>query len=74
MWNVTLPFAPLATGLKFGSDSTGSLKSQSEVTLNGISSDPNNAVKQFGSDFNEIATSPDLAPRAQLFKTNDIVS
>ena len=41
----SLRFAPLATGPKFGSsDSTGSLKGQSEMTLNGMSSDPNNAV------------------------------
>ena len=40
-----LCFAPLATGSKFGSsDSTGSLKGQSEMTLNRMSSDPNNAV------------------------------
>ena len=55
MSNVTLRFAPLATGPNFGSsDSIGLLKSQSEMTLNGMSSDPNNAVEQFGSDFNEI--------------------
>ena len=53
--NATLRFAPLATCPNFGSsDSTGSLNGQSEMTLNGMSSDPNNAVKQFGSDFNEI--------------------
>ena len=46
---------PLATGSNFGSsDSIGLLKGQSEMTINGMSSDPNNAVKQFGSDFNEI--------------------
>ena len=40
-----LRFAPSATGPKFGSsDSIGSLKGQSEITLNGMSSDPNNAV------------------------------
>ena len=40
-----LRFAPWATGYDFGSsDSTGSLKSQSEMTLNGMSSDPNNPV------------------------------
>ena len=55
MSNVTLRFAPLATGPNFGSsDSIGLLKSQSEMTLNGMLSDPNNAVEQFGSDFNEI--------------------
>ena len=32
----------------------GWLKGQSEMTLNGMSSDLNNAVKQFGFDFNEI--------------------
>ena len=54
--NVALHFAPLATSPNFGSsDSIGSLKGQSEMTLNGMSSDPNNAVKQFGSGFNEIA-------------------
>ena len=53
--NVTLRIAPFATGPNFGSsDSIGSLKGQSELTLNGMSSYPNNAVKQFGSDFNEI--------------------
>ena len=52
--NVTLRFSPLATGPNFGSsDSIGSLKDQSAMTVNGMSSDPNNAVKQFGSDFNE---------------------
>ena len=52
--NVTLRFAPLAAGPNFGSsDSMGWLKNQSEMTLNGMSSDPNNAVKQFVSDFNE---------------------
>ena len=36
---------PWATGPNFGSsDSIGSLKGQSEMTLNGISSDPNNLV------------------------------
>ena len=55
MSNVALRFAPLATSPNFGSsDSIGSLKGQSELTLSGMSSDPNNAVKQFGSDFNEI--------------------
>ena len=49
--NVTLGFAPLATGPNFGSsDSIGSLKGQAEMTLKAMSSDPNNAVKQFRSD------------------------
>ena len=40
--NVTLRFAPLATGPNFGSsDSIGSLKGQSEMTLNGMSSEVN---------------------------------
>ena len=40
----SLRFAPSATGPTFGSsDSIGSFKSQSEMTLNGMSSDPNNA-------------------------------
>ena len=42
---VILHFAPLATGLNFGSsDSIGSLKGQSEMTLNRMLSDPNNTV------------------------------
>ena len=53
--NVILRFAPLATSPNFeSSDSIGSLKGQSEMTLNRMSSYPNNAVKQFGSDFNVI--------------------
>ena len=53
--NFTLRFVPLAAGPKFGSsNSIDSLKGQSEMSLNGMSSGPNNAVKQFGSDFNEI--------------------
>ena len=41
----SLHFMPSATGPKFGSnDSTGSLKGPSEMTLNRMSSDPNNAV------------------------------
>ena len=53
--NVTLLFAPLATGPNFGSsDSIGLLKGQSEMSLIGMSSDPNDAVKQCGSDFNDI--------------------
>ena len=41
----SLGFALSATGPKFGSsDSIGSLKGHSEMTLNGMSSDPNNAV------------------------------
>ena len=40
-----LHFMPSATGPKFGSsNSNGPLKGQSEMTLNGMSSDPNNAV------------------------------
>ena len=51
----------LATGPNFGSSETiGSLKGQSEMTLNGMSSDPNNAVNQFGSDFNEIDIEHDV--------------
>ena len=47
--DVILCFVPLATGLNFGSsDSIGSLKGQSEVTLSGMSSDPNNAVNSLG--------------------------
>ena len=43
--NITLPFTPLAIGLNFGSsDSIGSLKGQAEMTLNRMSSDPNNAA------------------------------
>ena len=43
--NVTLRFAPLATGPNFGSsDFIGSLRGQSEMTLNGMSSDPHNGV------------------------------
>ena len=43
--NVTLLFTSLATGPKFGSsDSIGSLKGHSLITLNTMSSDPNNAV------------------------------
>ena len=45
MLNVTLYFAPLATRPKFGSsDFIGSLRGQSEMTLNGMSSDPHNGV------------------------------
>ena len=41
----SLRFVPSATGPKFGSiDSVGSLKGQSDMTLNGMSLDPNNAV------------------------------
>ena len=41
---MSLRFAPSATGPKFGSsDSIGWLKGQSEMTLNGMS-DPNNAM------------------------------
>ena len=44
--NVILRFAQLATGPNLeSSDFTGSLKDQSEMTLSGMSSDPNNAVK-----------------------------
>ena len=43
--NVTLRFAPLATGSNFGSSYfIGSLRGQSEMTLNGMSSDPHNGV------------------------------
>ena len=43
--NVTLSFAPLATGPNFGSSNfIGSLRGQSEMTLNGMSSDPHNGV------------------------------
>ena len=43
--NVILSFVPWATGPTFGSgDSIGSLKGQSEMTLNAMSSDPNNAL------------------------------
>ena len=43
--NVTLRFAPLATGPNFGSSYfIGSLRGQSEMTLNGMSSDPHNGV------------------------------
>ena len=43
--NVTLCFEPFATGPNFGSsDSIGSLIGESEMTLSGMSSDPNNAV------------------------------
>ena len=43
--NITLLFTPLATGPNFGSSNAiGSLKSQSVMTFNGMSSDPNNAV------------------------------
>ena len=43
--NFILRIAPWATGHDFGSsDSIGSLKGQFEMTLNGISSDPDNAV------------------------------
>ena len=53
--NITLRFSLLAIGPNFGSsNSIGSLKGQSEMTLSGMLSDPNNAVKQFGSDFNKI--------------------
>ena len=39
-------FAPLATGPNFGSsDFIGSLRGQSEMTLNGMSSGPHNGVK-----------------------------
>ena len=40
-----LSFVPSATGPKSGSsDSIGLLKGQSEMSLNGMSSDPNNAL------------------------------
>ena len=43
--NVTLRFAPLATGPNFGSsDFIGSLRGQTEMTLNGMSSDPHNGM------------------------------
>ena len=43
--NVILRFAPLATGPSFGStDFIGSLRGHSEMTLNGMSSDPHNGV------------------------------
>ena len=45
MSNVTLRFAPLATGPNFGSSGIiGSLSGQSEMSLNGRSSDPHNRV------------------------------
>ena len=43
--HVTLRFAPLATETNFGSsDFIGSLRGKSEMTLNGMSSDPHNRV------------------------------
>ena len=43
--NVILCFAPWTTGSKFGSSEfIGSLKGQSEMTLNGMLSDPNNVI------------------------------
>ena len=43
--NVKLHFAPLATGPNFGSrDFIGSLRGQSEMTLNGMSSDTHNGM------------------------------
>ena len=43
--HVTLHFAPLATGQNFErSDFIGLLRGQSEMTLNGMSSDPHNGV------------------------------
>ena len=43
--NITLRFVPLTTGPNCGSsDFIGLLKGQSEMTLNGMWSDPNNAV------------------------------
>ena len=45
MSNVTLHFAPFATGPNFGSsDFIGSLRGQSEMALNGMLSDPRNRV------------------------------
>ena len=39
-------------------DSSGSLKDQSEMTLNRMTPDPNNAMELFGSDFNKIDVRP----------------
>ena len=64
----TFTFRAIGYRPNFGSsNSTDLLKGQSEMTLNQMSSDPNNAVKQFGSDFNEIVAQPQpcsLSPNA----------
>ena len=56
---MTLRFAPLASGPNFGSsDFIGSLRGQSKMTLNGMSSDPYNKVNSLDMILMRLGTHP----------------